>query len=224
MTQATPKRGRPKVAGLRERRREQILDAAARIFATTGYRNTDLQQVADVLGVGKGTIYRYFPSKEELFLAAVDRGMRRLYAAVHACTDVVADPLERVGCGIRAYLAFFRDHPQLAELLIQERAEFRDREQQTYFAYRQAGIGEWRELWRGLIAQGRVRDVPVERITDVLCDLVYGTMFTNYFAGRHKSLEDQVHEILDIVFFGVLSETERQKTFSREPQAKARTD
>ena len=59
-------------------RREQILDAAAEVFAQHGYRNTDVQFVADALQVGKGTVYRYFPSKEALFLAAVDRGMRRL--------------------------------------------------------------------------------------------------------------------------------------------------
>jgi AcrR family transcriptional regulator len=209
MTQTAHKRGRPREAGLRERRREQILDAAARIFAEAGFRNTDLQQVADALGVGKGTLYRYFPSKEVLFLAAVDRGMRRLHAHVQACADAAPDPLERVGRGIRAYLAFFRDHPELAELLIQERAEFKDRKQQTYFAYQQAGVGEWRDLWRDLIAQGRVRAVPVERITDVLCDLVYGTMFTNYFSGRHKALDEQARDILDIVFHGVLAEGDK---------------
>jgi AcrR family transcriptional regulator len=211
MTQTAKKRGRPRDDDLRQRRREEILDVAARVFAGHGYQDADMQEVADRLGVGKGTIYRYFPSKEELFLAAVDRGMRRLRAHVHACGDVASDPLERLGLSIRAYLAFFRDHPELAELLIQERAQFKDRKQQTYFAHQEAGMGPWRELWRGLIAQGRVRDVPVERITDVLSDLVYGTMFTNYFAGRHKSLDEQTRDILDIVFHGILSDAERRR-------------
>jgi AcrR family transcriptional regulator len=211
MTQTAKRRGRPRDDGLRQRRREAILDAAAGVFAAHGYQNTDMQQLADTLGVGKGTLYRYFPSKEDLFLAAVDRGMRRLSAQVSACADAAGDPLERVGRGIRAYLSFFRDHPELAELLIQERAQFKDRKQQTYFAHQEAGIEPWRDLWRGLIARGRVRDVPVERITDVLCDLVYGTMFTNYFAGRHKSLDEQTRDILDIVFHGILSEAERRR-------------
>src|ERR1700683_1762990 len=69
--------GRPKDARLPERRREEILDAAAKLFAQHGYRNTDMEYVAAARDIAKGTIYRYFASKEELFFAAADRGMRR---------------------------------------------------------------------------------------------------------------------------------------------------
>jgi AcrR family transcriptional regulator len=59
------RRGRPRDETLVRRRREEILAAATRIFAQLGYRNTDVQIVADQLKVGKGTVYRYFPSKRE---------------------------------------------------------------------------------------------------------------------------------------------------------------
>ena len=51
--------------------------------------------------------------------------------------------------------------------------------------------------------------MPVERITDVLSDLVYGTMFTNYFTGNQKPFEAQAKDILDVVFHGILSDKER---------------
>ena len=63
---------------LRTSRCEQILEAAAKLFAEHGYADGDTQLLAEKLGVGKGTIYRYFPSKRELFLAAADRVMRML--------------------------------------------------------------------------------------------------------------------------------------------------
>jgi AcrR family transcriptional regulator len=209
------KRGRPKDETLRARREDEILDAAAAIFAKHGYPNTEVQLVADTLQVGKGTIYRYFPSKEGLFLAAVDRGMRRLKEVVDAATTNVSDPLGRLGQGIRAYLTFFRDHPEYVELLIQERAEFRDRKKPTYFVHRDLNRGPWQEFFRSLIAAGRVRDLPVERILDMIGDLMYGTMFTNYFTGRHRSLDEQSREILDFVFHGILSDSERKARFRR---------
>jgi len=103
-------RGRPKDEALVAMRQEQILDAAALVFAKHGFRNTDVQYVADALQVGKGTIYRYFPSKEALFLAAVDRGMRRLTERFEAIItrvrrgdidrlarpDIVLEPGDRV--------------------------------------------------------------------------------------------------------------------------------
>lgn len=203
--------GRPKDASLAGRRREQILGAAATVFAADGFPNADVQVIADRLGLSKGTIYRYFPSKRNLFFAAVDRGVRRLHEAVTAAADGEADPLDRIAASIAAYLAYFKQNPELVELLIQERAEFRDREKSVYFEHRDAKLGPWRGLLADLIAAGRLRDVPVERIVDVVGDLLYGTMFTNHFAGRHKPHEAQAADILDVVFHGVLGESERRR-------------
>src|SRR5262245_58878166 len=113
--------GRPRDEGLAERRREQLLAAAATVFARRGYADADVQEVADACGVSKGTVYTYFPSKEELFLAAVDGVMRRMGEAVRAAFANVSDPLDRLAVAIRAYLTYFRDHPDHAELLIIER-------------------------------------------------------------------------------------------------------
>lgn len=213
---ATRRPGRPRNPELLERRREEILDTAARIFARLGFPGTDVQLVADALDVGKGTIYRYFPSKEELFLASVDRGMLRLRAEIDASIVDITDPLQRVERAIRTYLSFFKNHPEFVELMIQERAEFRDRKKSTYFEHRDKDEcggknSEWSKLFAVLMAEGRVRDIPVNRILDVTSDLVYGTMFTNHFAGRHKPLEEQAQDILDIVFNGILTSKERRR-------------
>jgi AcrR family transcriptional regulator len=207
--------GRPVDPELLARRRVEILDAAAMLFAEHGYADADTQVLADELHVGKGTIYRYFPSKRELFLAVADRAMRRLREEVDAAIADVEEPLERVAKAVRTYLDFFADHPEYVELLIQERAHFKDRKKPTYFQHRDANIGRWQELFRGLIAAGRVREMPVERITDVMSDLVYGTMFTNYFTGQRRRSAQQSREILDIVFHGILTDAERRRRRSR---------
>lgn len=196
--------GRPPDAELQERRHAEILDAATAVFAENGFAAADVQEIADKTGVGKGTVYRYFPSKEELFLAAVDHGMRRLKTAVDAAVADTRQPLERIVQGVRAYLTFFDEHPEIVELLIHERAHFRDRTKPTYFVHRDANMGPWQELFRQLIEDGTVRDLPVERITDFVSDVVYGTMFTNYFSGRKATLSSQSENILDMVFHGLL--------------------
>lgn len=167
--------------------------------------------LADALGVGKGTLYRYFPTKRDLFLAAVDRVMRLLHTWIEEhCQDAV-DSLDRSARAIQAYLQFFDLHPEYVELVMQERAEFKDRKTPTYFAHREKNMEPWKERYRGLIADGRVREMPAERITKVMSDLVYGTMFTNYFTSRHGEYETQAREILDIVFHGILSDSERKR-------------
>jgi AcrR family transcriptional regulator len=192
-------------------RQEEILEAAVKLFARHGYANTDTQLLADELGVGKGTLYRYFPSKEDLFLAAADRVMRRMRSEIDSAIEGIADPLDRIAVAIRSYLTFFGEHPEFVEIMMQERAQFRDRKKPTYFVHREANIHRWQDLYRGLIKEGRVRNMPVEQITDVMSGLLYGTMFTNYFTGPSRPLEDQAQNIIDVVFHGILSESERTK-------------
>jgi len=209
--------GRPVSEEIRTRRQEEILDAAAKLFADRGYSETNVQELADILQVGKGTIYRYFPTKQELFLAAVDRLMRRLSEAVEQRVHSIADPIDQIAGAVKTYLTFAAEHPEFAELLIQERAQFKDRKKPTYFVYRDAHSERQREHARAVIAEGRVRDVPVDRIGDVIGDLLYGTMFTNYFTGRNRSPEEQAEDLLDIALFGILSESERK---CRSPQGR----
>lgn len=211
MPTTTGKRGRPPNTELHERRTEEILAAAAKLFAERGFADADTQELADRLGVGKGTLYRYFPSKRELFLAAADLGMRRLSERLDAVLPLDGDPLESMSLGIQAYLEFFEEHPELVELLILERAQFKDRKKPTYFEHRERNSCRWHEAFRHLMATGRVREMPAERLLEVLGDLIYGTMFTNYFTGRKGAHAEQAEEIVDMVLNGILTDRERER-------------
>jgi AcrR family transcriptional regulator len=208
---AARKPRRPADEQLWASRQEEILEAAAKLFAEHGYADTDTQLLADELGVGKGTLYRYFRSKRDLFLAAADRVMRKLLQEIDTGIAAIEDPLDQIAEAVRIYLAFFAKHPEFVELIMQERAQFKDRKKPTYFEHREANVERWRALYRALIAKGRVRDMPVERITDVLSQLLYGTIFVNYFTGQRKEPEAQARDVLDVVFRGILSDAERRR-------------
>ncbi len=192
-------------------RREEILEQAAVLFARHGYSETDTQSLAESLGVGKGTVYRYFPSKRELFLATADRVMRQLRSQIDASIQGVEEPLETIRVAIRAFLAFFAEHPEFVELLIQERAQFKDRKKPTFIEHREANVRRWQDMYRELMDQGRIRRMPVERLTDVLSHLLYGTIFMNYFSGEPKSVDGQTQDIIDVVYRGILTADEQAR-------------
>lgn len=206
------RRGRPCDEGRREKRCEEILEKATEVFAKRGYRNTDVQFIADPLGIGKATVYRYLPTKEQLFLAAVERGVRRLDEAIGLAVEEVDDPIEKMVVATSAYLEFFEKHPDLVELFIQERAEFRDRPKAIYFEHDCSKKDRWRNTLTEAMDKGRLRQMPVERIMAVTSDLLYGTMFTNHFAGRNKPFKEQARDIQDVLFRGILSDSERNLT------------
>ena len=54
-------------------RRDEIIDAAFRLFSRLGFKKTTLDEVAGEVGIVKSALYRYFDNKEELFNAMIDR-------------------------------------------------------------------------------------------------------------------------------------------------------
>src|SRR3954469_3103314 len=85
-------------------RPEAILDAATDLFAEFGYSDAVTNDLMEKLGVGKGTIYRHYPSKRDLFLAAVDRVMKRQRDFIDEAIASVEDPIERIEVATRAFL------------------------------------------------------------------------------------------------------------------------
>jgi AcrR family transcriptional regulator len=70
----------------RGRRIQEILRTAAELFGERGYEAVTVEQVADQLDVTKGSIYYYFPSKDELGTAAIETVAARLDRAPRAAT------------------------------------------------------------------------------------------------------------------------------------------
>jgi AcrR family transcriptional regulator len=198
-------------------RREEILQTATELFADHGFSDAITQVLADRLQIGKGTIYRHFPSKRELFLAAADRVMVKLNERIACRIAGIDDGLKSVTAAISAFLGFFAENPRFVELIIQERANFRDRSRPTFFEHREQNIQQWRHLYRELMDQGRIRQMPAEQITDVVSGVIYGTMFVNYFTGQTKAPEVQAQEIVEIIFRGILSDSERRLLLEPRP-------
>src|SRR5579875_2882589 len=84
----------------RLRRRKKIIDAAAKLFGRSAYDAVQMDEVARAAGVGKPTLYRYFPSKDELFLEIASEAMRRLAVALDAERQAGAAPAEALAAMI----------------------------------------------------------------------------------------------------------------------------
>jgi AcrR family transcriptional regulator len=212
-------RGRDSCQRHRVLGRDDLLAAVAKVFARRGYHGTDMGLVAEAIQSGKGTVYRYFRSKEELFLAAVDLGLRRLREAVDAVAAEARGPRERIARAISTCLTFFDANPEFAELLIQGRAEFPDRMRRTWLTHRDAALGPWQELYCGPTTQDYVRPMPAERSLDVVGALVCGAVFGPFLTGRGGCPESWVQDVLDVVFNGILSDAAQATAGGRVPSA-----
>lgn len=77
-------------------RRQLILNAAAELFSEQGYDRSSIRDIARKVGLLPGSVYHYFPSKEELYLAVHREGFTRVLAKVKETAAAGRDPWERL--------------------------------------------------------------------------------------------------------------------------------
>jgi AcrR family transcriptional regulator len=100
-------------------KRMLILETAIGIFASKGYHNTTMQDIADALSIAKGTIYEYFPNKEDLFLAVYDMWMDEYEQAMNDAVDDHFDPVSKADALIDTTVEFYEKHARYAPLLLE---------------------------------------------------------------------------------------------------------
>lgn len=87
-----------------EAMRERILEGGRRAFIAGGFRGTSVPSIASEAGVSVGLIYRYFPSKEELFLELCLSGTPDELSNLAAAIAPIEDPVARLSAAIDSYL------------------------------------------------------------------------------------------------------------------------
>lgn len=81
-------------------RRAEVIDAATRVFHEKGYEASSIQDVADALGILKGSLYYYIESKEDLLFAIIDDVHRSTLQQLDRWLEIDGDALTR----LRAFL------------------------------------------------------------------------------------------------------------------------
>ena len=92
-----------------ERRTEEILGAAFRVFSIKGYHNATVDDIAQEAGISKGTCYQYFTGKEEIFIATMERTLETLMAEAEAAAGETRDALTRLGIEGLTFISKYSD-------------------------------------------------------------------------------------------------------------------
>ena len=95
----------------KEHRREEIITAAQKIFFSKGLPAATMDEIAEAAELSKGTLYLYYKSKEDLYLAVAMQGSEIMYTMFVKATSPEKPVLQRISDLGEAYYQFFRQHP-----------------------------------------------------------------------------------------------------------------
>ena len=186
---------------------QQIIDAAVRVFARTGYYNSRVSDIAREAGIASGTIYLYFKTKEEILVTLFREKMAEWVTLVRREVARETDPVAKIRRIIALHFTMIERNPDLAEVvqveLRQGQKFFRGASAHEVSAY----FGVIADVLEEGVAAGRMRkDLPVKIATKML----FGAMdqlATSWVLGKRAyRLSEAAEPVATIFLKGVCAD------------------
>lgn len=193
----------------REERRDRILQGAARVFARQAFQQASMDDIAQEAGVGKPTLYRYFPSKDALIAAVFVNSLDDLESRLGLALEAESGLQDQLTTLVAEVVPMFRDH--LVSLrLLDETAAAADRSKRRIFRERRARISAYLSAAvEGARSRGEVRDLDPHRIGQLLIGMIWSATATS-----DAPAPEIAREIVDVVLNGLRAEHDSQWTAS----------
>jgi AcrR family transcriptional regulator len=162
-----------------EQRRCSILQAARAVFARQGYANTVVEDIATQAGIAKGTLYLYFPSKEQIYMAALLEQARQLTADSRAAMDAAVTWRDKLGAYLKVRLDYFEAHQDFIRIYM---TEFRGMCMQgkplvaEFIHLVQEGEAQLAQMFAAAAARGEIRPVDPELAALTVSDMTRGLL------------------------------------------------
>jgi AcrR family transcriptional regulator len=101
-----------------EKKQQKILDSAITEFAANGYSAANINQIARKAGISIGSMYKYFASKEDLYLAVVDHGYQLLEEIINSTAIAEGDILDKFENILRAAQRYSKMYRKLTQIYL----------------------------------------------------------------------------------------------------------
>jgi len=183
------------------RKRAQILEAASRSFGARVYHRVNMDEIAQVAGVGKGTLYRYFPSKEDLYLAIVDEAFALLIRRLDGEQARDVPPVMVLRRMIEAIVETFAQHLPFFRLMHRGEARLFLRKKQVIRARREHIARLLGDVLDRGARTGAFRKIDPVLGPSMLIGMVWGTTINHAQDTPAAALAERVS---DLYFHGLL--------------------
>lgn len=99
-------KGIPLTEEEQQRRRKEIFDASVHLFLEKGFNETSMREIADAAGIGKSTLYDYFPSKDDILLSFVEDELQKLIEELEEIANQNIGTLEKLRKMMYSYMDY----------------------------------------------------------------------------------------------------------------------
>lgn len=191
-------------------RQQEILHAARELFIHKGYHETTLEEIAHQAEFGKGTIYNYFVSKEELFYGIINQLADETFELIQSAVAISGDAREKMTAYARAMISQSRSNADIFRLIFQEFHRANSPEFRENLKHLQERAKNMQEFIIHPIEEeirvGKIRQINARKLIS-LFDGMIRSYCLNYFDSQFQFDNDDVDTaaalIVSILFDGI---------------------
>jgi AcrR family transcriptional regulator len=187
------------------KKHDAILDAARAVFSRDGYAASSVDDVAAEAGIAKGTVYLYFKSKEDLYLAALLRDIRAFGAEARAEMERAPALREKIEAFLRVRLEYSRKHEDFLRIYL---TEYGKMSAMTPIAkqMRRTQLENMRHLASLIEDAARrreIRRVPPAALAAKLFDIARGLVERQLLGWKEFQVRNEIAFATDLLWHGI---------------------
>lgn len=194
-----------------DQKREQILDAAMICLARFGMLKVTLDDIANVLGMHKASLYYYYENKEALFIDALERESVRLFEQVQKNFAAIRTATDKIYTMVQTFHTYFRSRAEVLQLNVKALSDNHELIQKLEHRLREKNVDFLRDLLQEGIDSGEFRQVDATRVARILRS-IFDMSRLEWFLRKNISatgqpdfsqMENDAFFILDLFFNGL---------------------
>jgi AcrR family transcriptional regulator len=198
--------GKTKRKVLTEFRMAELVAAARKVFSERGFHNATMEEIAQLAGVAKGTIYLYYPSKRAAYWAALEQGILAMLEATRRSMEAAETVEAKIRTFIECRISYCEQNRDFFKIYYSEFGH-----SLTHPARLRKQFGELylqqAQILKGVLEEGirnqEIRPVPAEAAALAICDLTRSMATQRVLGWDHGDLCDAVKVIFDLVWKGL---------------------
>jgi AcrR family transcriptional regulator len=182
-----------------------ILEAAQKVFADKGFHDATVDDIAAAAGVAKGTVYLYYRSKQDVYLAALKFGIGQMYGALVDEINKVETTEEKLRALFAAKLAYFDENRDFFKIYYSELGRI---------PTHPGAIDEFKELYlqqarlvETILKEGIrrkvIRSLRTEQTAFAVSDIIRGVVTQRILGWSRSRARQDVDFIFDLVWKGI---------------------
>lgn len=198
----------------KEARKKDILETAMHMFAEKGFHAVKVDDIAESVGLSKGTIYLYFKNKENLFFSIIEEKTKEMFARMREALQSQESIDRRLERFVTAFLKFFDMNKPYFKLIHTEKTRMHEDDRYRLRNHMLRVFSDYESLLVNFVREGQqegfFRSMEPQMIAKSLRGLLNSFAFQRIFVDSQAPLTDETAYVVDLFLNGARQSPEKE--------------